>query len=139
MQSDSYRGRTASTIQSVVLWGERTLALAVVVAVLAFAVGAAREVAGGDWGDADSFARAIGSALLVGIGLELARLLVTHELVAVLELMAFALARKVLTPGLGAVEMLVIVVAFVVLVGTRRYIMTSADGPSSGDGAPTRN
>ena len=70
--SDSYRGRSASTIQSLVLWGEPTLVLAVVVAVQAFAVGAARDVVGGDWGDAQSFARAVGRALLVGIGLELA-------------------------------------------------------------------
>ena len=131
VQPELYRGRSARTIQSLVVWGERALALAVVVVVLAFAVGVFREVVGADWGDADAFTRSIGSALLVGIGLELARLLVTHELVAVLELMAFALARKILTPGLDAPDMLVIVLAFIALVGARRYMMTSTDSPSS--------
>lgn len=135
VQSESYTGRTSRTIQSLVVWGERALALAVVVSVLVFAVGAGRDLVGANWGDPAVLAGSIGSALLVGIGLELARLLVTHELVAVLELMAFALARKILTPGLGATEMLVIVLAFIALVGTRRYLMPSvADAPPDNGG-----
>ncbi len=108
------------------------MALAVVVAVLAFSAATAGDLWGVDWASGDAFTRSAGTALLIGIGLELARLLVTHELVAVLELMAFALARKILTPGLPAAEMLVIVLAFVALVGTRRYFMTAAESPSAG-------
>lgn len=130
VDSESYGGRTARMIRLLVVWGERALALSVVAAVLAFAVDTSREIARSDWRDADSINRSIGSALLVGIGFELARLLVTHELVAVLELMAFALARKILTPGLGASEMLLIVLAFVVIFWTRRYFVTSTTGTS---------
>ncbi len=125
-QPESYSGRAARTIRTAVVWGERTLAVAVVGAALAFAVGVSRDQVGADWGDPNAFTSAIASALLVGIGLELARLLVTHELVAVLELMAFALARKMLTPGLGAPDMLVIVLAFIVLVGARRYLISAS-------------
>lgn len=136
VQSDTYRGRSARTIQALVVWGERTLAVAVVVAVLAFAVSVSREALDENWADVDAFTRSIGSALLVGIGLELSRLLVTHELVAVLELMAFALARKILTPGMDATDMLVVVLAFIALVGTRRYIMTSTSRPSAVEADP---
>ena len=61
--------------------------------------------------------------LILVIGVELIRTLVTHDLGAVLELLAFVIARKLLKPDLSALDILLSVSAFVVLLVARRYFL----------------
>lgn len=57
--------------------------------------------------------------LAVIIGFEVARILITHNLLAIIEILGFVMARKVLAPETTAVEILIVMVAFAILVAAR--------------------
>lgn len=107
-----------------VRWVEKALALAVLIGVLAAAVKGGIHLAGLDWTDKDTFYDLIYRVLLLVIGLELVRMLVTHSLAAVLELLAFVIARKMLKPELTAVDIILSILAFVALLAGRKYLMS---------------
>jgi hypothetical protein len=94
---------------------ERVLAVLLLVAVGVSIVGGAQTLARLDWRTTAAFYDLVYWALLWVIGLELARMLVTHELSAVLELLAFVIARKMLKPELTSLDVLLSTVAFVAL------------------------
>jgi len=75
-----------------------------------------------DWGSNKAFYDFIYRVLLLVIGLELARLLITHNLQAVLELIAFVIARKTLKPDITSVDILFIAIAFFLLICSRVLI-----------------
>ncbi|HMM59466.1 MAG TPA: hypothetical protein PKC25_04955 [Candidatus Rifleibacterium sp.] len=84
-----------------------------------------------DWSHSDTLYELINRVLLLVICLELVRTLLTHELEAVLELLAFVVARKTLKPDLTATEILFSVIAFVILMAARKYFIvpdTQKDG-----------
>lgn len=132
---EALTGRVPRLLQALVIWGERVLALVIFVAVVAFTVSVVRGFGQVDWMGRDSFYEFVLNALLIGVGLELVRLLITHDLITVLELMAFVLARKVLKPDLGSWEILLTVVAFVTLLAARRYL--TPQGQVRKPGAPS--
>ncbi len=125
-------GRVSRALQTVVIWGERALALAVFGGVMVFAASIARDLSNLDWSEADTFYQFLTRALLLAVGLEFARMLVTHDMLAVLELMAFVLARTILKPDIEAVETMIMVLGFVVLLVARRFIVQpdAVPGPS---------
>ncbi len=102
---------------------ERGLAAALLVGVVAFAIQSCIVLAGMDWTDDETIYRMIYKTLLLVIGIELIRTLVTHDLGAILELLAFVIARKLLKPDLEALDILLSVIAFVLLLGARRYFL----------------
>lgn len=104
-----------------VKWSERLLALTVIVGVLVYAATSVPVFVGMDWGENETIYDLIYRVLLVVIGLELARMLVTHDLKTILEVLAFVVARKMLKPDLTAVDIGISVVAFVALVMANRY------------------
>lgn len=57
--------------------------------------------------------------LAVIIGFEVARILITHNLLAIIEILGFVMARKVLAPETTAYEILIVMVAFAILVAAR--------------------
>lgn len=114
--SDSYR--------MVVKWLERILALAVLAGVLVSAVHGTICLFGADWSSTDAFYELIYRALLLVIGLELVRMLITHSLGAVLELLAFVIARKMLKPDLSALDVALVVAAFVALLAGRKHLLS---------------
>ena len=59
----------------------------------------------------------------VGIGVELARTLLTHDLGAILELLAFVVARKTLKPDVDAFDIFLCALAFVALLAARYYFL----------------
>ena len=63
--------------------------------------------------------------LLLVIGLELARLLITHNLQSVIDLIAFVIARKTLKPDVSSSEILLISIAIFLLIISR--VIVSAD------------
>lgn len=107
-----------------VLWMEKILAFAILVSVIVAAIKGGSHLAGLDWSGKDTFYELIYRTLLLVIGLELVRMLITHSLSAVLELLAFVIARKMLKPDLTSVDIILSVVAFVVLLAGRKYLMS---------------
>ena len=108
---------------AVVLWMERLLALVVLVGIVVYCVGSGVVLSGMDWKETETFYELVYRVLLMVIGLELVRMLIVHDLSAVLELLAFVTARKVLKPDIEAVDIVLAIVAFVALLGARRYFL----------------
>lgn len=122
--------------KAVATWMERALALAILAAVIVFAWRSVGVVASMDWGDADALYDAIYRVLLLVIGVELARTLFTHNLMAILELLAFVIARKMLKPDLPALDILLSAVGFIGLLAARRFLSVPAAPtapPASGE------
>lgn len=115
--------RTAGMFSEAVRWLEIALAALVLVGIL-FAAGAAiRELWGLDWTASATFDRLLNRVLFIAIGLELVRMLVVHSLRAILEMMAFAIARNMLTPNPASFDMALGAVAFAVLLAAGRYFL----------------
>lgn len=108
---------------AIVLWMERLLALSVLVGIVIYGIGSAVLLTGLDWKFTETFYELIYRVLLMVIGLELVRMLIVHDLSAVLELLAFVTARKVLKPEIEAIDIVLAVIAFVALLGARRYFL----------------
>jgi len=118
----------------IVSLGERFLAVSILAGIMAFAGCSVWALAQMDWKANETFYELVYRVLLLVIGLELVRTLITHELVAVLELLAFVVARKMLKPDLDVLEILIGVVAFVMLVAARKYLIA----PDSSKPAPVK-
>lgn len=101
---------------------EMILALVVLCGVVVFAAGSFLELTRLDWQVASTFYDLIYRSLLMVIGLELVRMLLTHEIFAVLELLAFVIARKMLMPDLTTVDIVLAVFAFVSLLAARKFL-----------------
>lgn len=112
------------TFNHIVLWMEKILAIVILISVIVAAIKGGIYMAGMDWAGKDTFYELIYRTLLLVIGLELVRMLITHSLAAVLELLAFVIARKMLKPDLTSVDIILSVVAFVVLLFGRKYLMS---------------
>jgi hypothetical protein len=69
----------------------------------------------------ETFYELIYCVLLLVIGVELVRTLVTHDLRAILELLAFVVARKMLKPDLAVMDILLSVLAFMALLAANRF------------------
>ena len=83
-----------------------------------------------DWRSVETFYELIYRILLLVIGVELIRTLVTHDLTAVLELLAFVVARKMLKPELVTLDIFLGVGAFICLLAARRFLLEPlADEP----------
>ena len=126
--------------KAIAKWLERGLAVAIFVGVIAFASSSAIAMAGMDWRDTATFYELIYRVLIVVVGVELIRTLVTHDLGAVLELLAFVIARKLLKPDLSSMDIFLSVSAFVVLLVARRYFLRlpSYEAEEEGGGKPER-
>lgn len=115
--------RAAAVFSDVVRWLEIALAALVLVGIL-FAAGASiRELWGLDWTASATFDRLLNRVLFIAIGLELVRMLVVHSLRAILEMLAFAIARNMLTPNPAAFDIALGAVAFGVLLAAGRYFL----------------
>ena len=60
-----------------------------------------------DWRSTETFYELTYRVLLLVIAVELVRTLITHDLTAILELLAFVIARKMLKPDLEAIDIVV--------------------------------
>jgi hypothetical protein len=113
-----------------VRWLEKLVALVVVAGVSVYVVKGGISLGGMDWSLTETFYEFIYRVLLLVIGLELVRMLLTHSLAAVLELLAFVIARKMLKPDLSSLDVILVVAAFVALLAGRRYLMTPSETES---------
>lgn len=86
-----------------------------------------------DWQTKEVFYELIYRVLLTTIGLELARMLVTHNFLSILELLAFVVARKMLKPELTSIDVLLGVVSFTILLIANRFLIVSVDDSDKKD------
>jgi hypothetical protein len=126
--------RAAHVFSGVVRWLEVALAALVLVGVLAAAVGSVRELWGLDWKQASTFDQLLSRVLFIAIGLELVRMLVVHSLRAILEMLAFAIARNMLLPDRTALDILLGTVGFALLLAAARHFL-GTERPSAPAGA----
>jgi hypothetical protein len=100
---------------------ERIVAVGVIIGVLVYALKSFETLTTMDWNLTETYSELINRVLAIIIGLELVRMLVSHTISAVLELLAFVIARKVLKPELESVDVMLGVLAFVALMAARHY------------------
>jgi hypothetical protein len=104
---------------------EKFVALAVIAGVLAYALYSVAVMAGMDWSVTETYYELINRVLAIIIGLELVRMLVSHSIASVLELLAFVIARKMLKPDLDSFDIMAGVLAFVALMAARHFFTES--------------
>lgn len=102
---------------------ERTLAIFVIVGVLIYTIDSFPIFLHADWSAQATFYDFINRVLLIIIGLELARMLVAHSFLAILELFAFVIARKMLNPEIIMIEAFLGVIAFIAILGAYRFFV----------------
>lgn len=130
--------RVAHGFSAVIRWLEIGLAALVLVGVLAAAFSSVRELLGLDWSQSATFDRLMSRVLFIAIGLELARMLVVHSLRAILEMLAFAIARNMLLPDRTAIDIVLGAVGFAVLLAAGRYFLAEKDAranPAAANGS----
>lgn len=115
--------RLSARFKTTATWIERLLALIILGGVFVFSLSSAQIMAGMDWRQTETFYELIYRVLLVVIAVELVRTLVTHDLRAILELLAFVVARKMLKPDLSVFDIVLSVLAFVALLAANRYLL----------------
>jgi hypothetical protein len=125
------RDRFSDYYRVLVKWLERLLALAVLAGIVLYAIGSVQTLTGMDWQNSEAFYELIYRTLLLVIGLELVRMLVLHDLMAALELLAFVIARKMLKPDLEALDIVLVVLAFVALLAARRFMLPEPSRPGN--------
>lgn len=105
------------------IWLERIMAVAIVAGIVAYSYASTIELLNMYWGESETYYELIYRVLLIVIGIELARTLVTHDLGAILELLAFVVARKTLKPNVDAFDIFLCALAFVALLAARYYFL----------------
>jgi len=109
------------------LWGqcimvlEKIVAMVVIIGVFYYGTGSVGVFIGMNWSDTATFYELINRVLAVIIGLELVRMLVSHSIASVLELLAFVIARKMLKPDLLSLDVALGVLAFVSLMAAKHF------------------
>lgn len=100
---------------------ERLFAVATLLAIFWYGIESISVLVAMDWSLTTTFQEFINRVLIAIIGLELVRLLLYHNIGAILELLAFVIARKMLHPNISAVDIALSTVAFAALLATRHY------------------
>ncbi|NMB25985.1 MAG: hypothetical protein GX986_10685 [Firmicutes bacterium] len=82
----------------------------------------------------DIFQQFLGHVLILVIGLELVTMLVRHNPGSIIEVLVFAIARKLLVSSQTSTDMLIGIVALGALFAVRRYLFvhTLSDAPEAG-------
>ncbi len=118
-------------ISQTVKYIEKFLAVIVIIAVIFYILNSVVFFVQADWQTKEVFYELIYRALLVTIGLELSRMLVTHNFMSILELLAFVVARKMLKPELTSIDVFLGVLSFTVILIANRYLVLSEKGKST--------
>ncbi|MFZ5950345.1 MAG: hypothetical protein ACOYXC_06550 [Candidatus Rifleibacteriota bacterium] len=119
--------RFSELLKLITLWSERILAIAILMAMAVFFFNSVSSMGGENWAQVDTLYELINRILLLVICLELIRTLLTHDLEAVLELLAFVVARKTMKPDLTVIDILVCSISFVILLAARKYLTRPED------------
>ncbi len=116
---------------------EKFLAILVGAGVIAFILFSIPVITALDWGSIEAFYELVNRVLAIMIGLELMRMFISHSIGAVLELLTFVIARKMLHPDISSLDIIFSVLAFVALMAARHYFMERCfDQENEGDKSP---
>lgn len=107
---------------TLIRWLELLMALVVIVATAFAFIHSFGVLTDMDWSKMSTFYEMMDRVLLIIIGLEFVRMIVVRNLISVLELLAFVIARKMLKPDMSSLDIAFGSFAFVLLVGTRYII-----------------
>jgi hypothetical protein len=102
---------------------EGVLAVMVIVGVVVYIYVSINYFANADWSNTETLYLLIKDVLAVVIGIELVRMLVTHNFISILELLAFVVARKMLDPDITTFDAFLGVTSFVILIGAYFYLI----------------
>lgn len=114
--------KVSSFLTNIIRHLEYILAISVIIAVVIAFINGVTALSDMNWQDTDTFYEMIRYVLALVIGLEFVRMLITHKLNVVLELLAFVIARKLLLPNLSALDIVLSVIAFVILMTARHFM-----------------
>lgn len=104
------------------------LSSVILIGTVVYAVWSAVYLSHQDWALTETFYDLIYRVLLVVIGIELVRTLITHDLAAIVELVALVIARKLLKPELDALDILFLVLGLCLLLAVQsigRFLLRS--------------
>ncbi len=118
---------------------EHLLAAAIVTGVILFGLASLFALADANWQDSEVFYDLVYRVLLMVIGVELARTLLTHDLGAILELLAFVVARKMLKPDITSIDIILSVLAFVALLAAKFYFLMPRHDDDDDGPPPTKS
>jgi uncharacterized membrane protein (DUF373 family) len=104
-------------------WAERILSIGIFISIAVFTYHTVLVLVEMDWGYSETFYEMIYRILLIVIGIELIRTLITHDLHTILELLAIVIARKLLKPDLVNLDIILSVAAFSGLLAARKYLL----------------
>lgn len=96
---------------------ESGLSIIVLIGVVIYFANSLGTLTGLDWSSIDTFYFFVNYILALVVGIELAKLMITHDVFAITNLLTFVVARKMLKPDLGANEILWGVLSFSILFG----------------------
>lgn len=96
---------------------EMVLAMVVFVGVAYFSVVTLSAFWYRDWTNVTTIHDFIGTVLIILLGFEVVRLILVHNIAVVLELMLLVIARKMLSPDIGALDLVYCAGAFAIMVG----------------------
>lgn len=132
--SNDYLEKFKSKIISVVMWVEIILAIIIIISVILgskdlidfiiqiFSLSAVSSY--------DMFQKFLSHILLLVIGLEMALMLVKHTPNSIMEVMLYAVARKLLVYGTSALEILLGVLSLVCIFFIKKYLVSSKNDSS---------
>lgn len=106
---------------------EHIMAAGTIIAVLVFSISSIPSMMELDWSSTQTFYEFTYKILHVVIGIELVRMLLSHSIEAVLELLTFVVAYKMLKPDLLMFDVVLGILGFVMLTGARKYFLTNDD------------
>ncbi|EKD84448.1 MAG: hypothetical protein ACD_39C00043G0002 [uncultured bacterium] len=118
--------KVSELLRRITLWSERVLAISILLGMAVFFFSSLMAMGSENWAHVDTLYELINRVLLLVICLELIRTMLTHELEAVLELLAFVVARKTMKPDLTVTDILLCSLTFVVLLAARKYLVRAA-------------
>lgn len=104
-------------------WTERILSTGIFFSIAVFTYQTVLVLIEMDWGHSETFYEMIYRTLLIVIGIELIRTLITHDLHTILELLAIVIARKLLKPDLANLDIILSVAAFSGLLAARKFLL----------------
>lgn len=110
---------------------EYALAFAVLLGTVAFGVTSLMRAPSLDWSSAASFNGFLETVLVLAIGIELARLLLSYSLDTLVELMAFVIARKLLLLQHDFVGLILGIISLAILFGARHFFYRAFDEEAS--------
>jgi hypothetical protein len=115
--------RISEINRALVKWCERIMALALLLGVICFFLATLRVAFGLDWNSMAALHEVGQRVLLMTIGLEIVRTLISHELSSLVNLLSFVIARRMLEPQTAFWEVPLGVAAFAALMATRRFLL----------------